>query len=247
MADSYLSFGTYDHDPASCQFQIEKFPVIGGTGRIEHIRHRWTILFWLQATNVDDLTAEIEYLEAAYLPGGGDLKFMLGPGDESAHTLLTADCLNGTVVHPIQWLGTSPRGSGVEYWRRRSGRIVVEGDVDPADQDSDIVYWSETIERLGDGTPQNVWVESLTGTVEPQQTVTNTRCVTIQRGVALGRTTRPAANTPIWGSPYYQARSAGLGAESARNVFRNASRNYGHRWRYEFHSAAPLVGGPTEF
>lgn len=244
---AFIQYGSYNHAPGEAMFHIEIAAVIGKTGRIEFHRHRWTITGWIAVSSPSDASTKIAALEAAYLSGGQNLKFKLDGSTDSAHVLLTADCLNGTEVRPLQWLGISPQGSKTQYLRKRNYRIVVTGDIDPEDQDSDIVYWTETIHRLGTGGTNYEWPESIAGSVASQQTNAFTRCMTIQEGFALGRTDYPDPAAALWGSPYLKPRPTGSSPISPRDVFRNAQRNYGRRWKYHYESDTPLVGGPTEF
>lgn len=249
MADSFLQYGSYDHLPASCQFTINKAAVFGQTGEVEFYRHIWDIRGFVQGANESAITAAIDAIEAAYETHGVDLKFMLASGSPSSHVLTSSECLDGTQVKRFAWLGNTVRGSGVEYVLKRSFAAQVMGDVDPGYHSTDYVFWTETVQRIGDGTANHTWIESLAGAPQAQQTNAYTRCVTIQTGYCIGRTGYPDVAgdaPPIWGAPYYRARESAIGYTTPKQLGVNANRNYGANWRYVFHSATPLVGSPTE-
>lgn len=227
-------------------FTIEKPRIFGRTGRVEFVRNRWIVQGHLKAANASALSTLIAALEAAMV-NGGNLAFMLDGSTPSEHTLDDADTLNGVNIRQFQWLGTSARGSGVEYVLRRSFRIIFEGDVDPADQDTDIVHWTETIMRMGDTPAHNVWMESFNGAAEYQTVITYPKHVTLQIGMAIGRTGYPAVATPLWTSPYYISKLARVGTIHPSYIGVNEFRNYGKTWKYHFESDTGLAGGPTLF
>jgi hypothetical protein len=247
MAASFLKAGSYEHANASTMFRIARQFVRGPTGRLEFIRHNWFIRGFLDDTTVSGLTAKIQALEAAYAVGGFDIVFMLGAGSESHHKLETADCLNGTVVKSFNWEGQTARGSGVEYVFRRSFSIVVSGDEDPGGQDSDIVFWTESVQRFCDGTAHNVWLESLLGAPEYQTTVLQPKHITLQSGRAIGRTDYPAEADLLWAPPYYISKPGNVGHTHPSYIGLNDMRNFGTNWRYTYESDVALVGDPTLF
>lgn len=249
MADSFLQYGSYEHAPASCQFTIRKFAVYGQTGQIEFYRNIWDIRGFVQGVDASAISGEISAIEAAYETNNVDLTFNLSSGNPSSHVLTSSQCLDGTNVKNFQWLGNTVRGSGVEYVFRRSFSAQVIGDIDPGYQSSDYVYWTETVQRIGDGTSNYEWIESLAGAAQSQLTNAYTRCVTVQMGRCIRRSTYPnvtAHAPPIWSSPYYRPRESTVGYTTPTSLGVNDDRNFGANWRYVFHSAAPLVGDPTE-
>ena len=248
MADSFLRFGSYDHAPGSVQFTVRKLPIIGRTQQTEMIRNIWDIQGWIEAASPSAFTTAIEAVEAQYLDGtsGDDLKFMLDGATESAHTLVDTETIGGVEVVNFAWLGTSARGSGVEYVKKRSFAARIQGDTDPGYQTTPYVAWIETVTRLGDGGANYEWIESLAGAPQSQKTNDYTRCVTVQTGSAIGRLAIPAAPSPLWALPYYRSRESTIGQSTPSLIGGNEDRNYTRTWRYIFHSNVPLVGGPTE-
>jgi hypothetical protein len=246
MSASYLQYNGYAHAVGSTMFTIQRRTLYGRTGRRKLIDHDWSIRGFVQGTDPVDILTPIDAVEAAYVPGG-DLTFYTSSGTPSHHTLTNAACLSGTQLRSFAWLGATQRGSGVEHVYRRSFAARIGGLIDPGGQDSSTEFWTETVQRIGDGSALNVWQESLAGTPIAQTVMAHPKHVTIQQGTAIGLTTWPNPNAPIWGAPYYISRLASVSRTTPTYVGVNGQRFYATHWRYEFHSDAVLTGDPTVF
>lgn len=236
-----LTIGSVTLDDNSAWFEIHREGLRGGTGRINKVRHLWTINGRVNGADSSEVDTKVTELESAVVDGI-DISFSLG----STMSLTSADCFQGTHIKSFSWLkGTdNVRGSGAEGVLRRSFRLVVFGDI-LTSVDTDITQWSETFTQIGNGGPRVIPVGSLLGDIQAQQLQAKTPFTLLQSGFALGLTTHPDAPAAAYfGVPgvHYDPASMTAAKSDPKEWGINKNTQYGVRWGYRCWSISPLIG-----
>lgn len=101
-----------------------------------------------------------------------------------------------------------------------------------------VVEYSEVITRVGTGKPRNTMQETLADPPQRVQLVRQTKCLTNQKGVAVGYLGKPKVAAPLWPSELQ---------EDIRSVTEYTASGYENslhkvEWDYRYESKAPLKG-----
>lgn len=146
--------------------------------------------------SANEVNARIVELDNVYQYDYGDVEFLMPDGSRSAHSFNSNDLYNlsgNRIVHR-SWDNILPS----EYANTRSFTVVIEALFQ--ENYSEILYFSETTERIGDGGP--VWrlYNSWTNTPIKEQIFSNSKVYHIQRGTIIGLNTWPLTPSPYWPS-----------------------------------------------
>lgn len=255
---TFFSYNGYTHDENACWFEIDRYGIVGPTGRIIKTRNIWTIHGRVNSSASPGAPssaaiASVNSKVAAWenkLKDGGDVIFSLG----DSMKLLDADCVEGTHLKSFSWLPgyDGVRGSGAEGVLRRTFKLVVYGDIAVTNTDTDIMEWQETISYTGTGLAKVVPVGSLAGTVQAQVLQQYTPYWITQSGHAVGLTNYPYAPTPIFQGfttgVYYTPDGVSTSKMTPRKYGKNKNLEFPIRWNYRAWSS---FGGssfnPTNF
>lgn len=238
----YLSYGAYDFPPDATSFTIVNNPVIGQTGRQNYVDVTWYIDGRVNGNNTSEVVSAVNALEAALIPGQ-NLVFSI------THQLLSANCLQGTIIKNFQWLRGRDNvyGSGAELVLRRTFRLAIFGRVLQT-ADIDYISYSESVRGIGTGGPVIKPVRSLTGAVQAQQTTAITEFWSRQSGTAVGASTYPTASTPIWqgvSGVVYPPEQSWIEYDSPRILGINGNSQFVTRWSYGAWAPFAMVANPV--
>lgn len=240
-----LSYGEYEHVDNSVWFTVLKNTVRSA----RQIPIKQTVQFIIYGSVRGETTADVETaitgLETAYAVQGGDLIFKDNDGNNTPHTILNADTVNGVQPGAVRWLsGIQGYGSGTQLINRRDFQIVVSADIDFAlSGDQNLESYSETVMLIGTGGTDFSIVSSFTGAPIRQDRITYTPYRAVQRGSAIGYLSVPTPPTPIW--PTALKPMSVVNSIGTPKFYGAAQRHFPVSWSYEFESATALVGGPT--
>jgi hypothetical protein len=239
-----FAYGAYLHPDNECWFSLDKRVLRGKTGRRTSVRERWTITGVKKAATTAALTTELLVLEAAYSRDLQNLILLQSDGTPSRHGLFNSETLNGVQVKAFDYLPGNPGvwGSGTEYVRRRTFRIVIEGE--RLDLEENVVSYNETVQQIGNGGQKFIMVGSLIGPVQKQILQEHTPFMAIQSGSAVGFLDYPIPPPPLFATSLHNERQRGaVGSPIQYSRLRNS--NYRVTWYYPSESAAALIGGPV--
>lgn len=237
-----LSYNGRAFAPDSVWFTITKRAIIGGTGRRNFVHEQWNINGRVSGANTAAVQGEMASLESS-LNDGGDLVFSL------YHSLLSADCVEGTHVREFAWLPgyDAVRGSGAELVLRRTFRLVIDGKK-IAPSDLDLIAYHEAFRGVGTGGPIILPVHAMTGEVQAQQTVRATEFWSTQSGYAVGLLSNPPAATALWQATdgvYYKPLAVSGTLDTPMHYGRNVNTAFRTSWSYTCWSRVPLIGSPS--
>jgi len=227
-----LKYASYTHANNECEVVIAREPMRNNRGVIVAWVERWDVRGFLQAATQAAVTTALVALEAAYAVDGGNLVLYLNDGTtESAHKITSASTIGGTrVTRPISY----PQGRGAEYTTWRSYDLTVEG-VLPIASGTTILSYQAGIQRAGGG-PRFVYLQTLTGLPQYQQTAQSTPYRLVQTGGSRGYTTYPTADSPLYPANEHQDQRQVSQSTGGDGQFTT----YETTWQYVFESASPL-------
>lgn len=238
-------YGSYRHALNECAVSVEnnaKFsPDLVYLGNVI----RWTINGQIFADTPALLTPLGLALVQAYSIQAQDAAIFLDDGTTlSLYTLANAGSLGG--VRVIQ--GPSfPYSEDAVYTTFLPYTIVLEAEYPAIGAQSLILQWQETVTLMGGG-PRWVLQETLNGPPIRQQVVEQTKYTANQSGSAVGYLRYPNAALPIWPQACHfdhipvvkvTPRTVGNGSGIANTEFPIF-------WNYDYESADPLAGQPTQ-
>jgi len=238
----YLKYGTYTHDANEGAISITRPVKTNERGNTESVIERWEIDGTLQAASVAALTTAILALEAAYATDGNNVVLLDSDGvTETAHKITSANTTSGVrVVERPHY----PVGTGGEYTTYRNYKIVLEAETQVAasgGQSNALVRYQETITFTGGG-PKFGFMQTLQGRPQIQTLAEATPFRAVQSGSAIGKSSYPSPNTPVWPDAEQ---------EEQRNISRKSPErsgqyfvNYEISWQYYFSSTSGFSGLP---
>ena len=229
-----LKWGSHTHDNNEVWFDLKKHPIYTEIGTRIGWTELWTITGVLIGDDHDDLITKMAALEAAYAVNRENLVFYHDDGTTpTGHGVNDADTIGGTRVTDFAWLATRQD----ELVLRRSYQIIVQADL--YDTEDEILYWHETIQRIGDGLEIKKWLWTLTGPPVEQTVQQLSTFKYIQSGRAIGKTGYPLAATPLWPANLHQEEST-VAVETP--TYRDGDTTmYPIHWHYVFEGAALLT------
>ena len=234
----YLKYGDYTHGFGETAIAISAEAILDQNGLSFERRERWDVGGELQAASQADLTTAILALQAAYSSHGKDLRLLLADGStDSAHKLLTAQCVGGTMVRVPP---SFPQGTHGQYSTFRSYNLAVEGIVRFGVPQS-LRQWDETIEFQGTGGPRMVVHEIRNGPPIVEIVSQATPIAAVQSGTAVGYDGYPAFPAPIWPDmlDHPNVAKARIEPQPVGTGASRALRNWTIRWLYPYIFAAP--------
>lgn len=222
-------YGTYEHQDNTIQIATVRKAVFGRTNLRTHYAIQMMIRGVLRQPdgNVEELTAKLQALEAAYAVD--DQSFILYDNNNEAtvHQIDKDQTLNGVRVVSFRYVP----GARAEYFNRRSYEIILQAEI--LDPESQLVHWQESIALLAPGTTDFVIQESLASTALYQQTAAFTKMAIRQSGSAIG-----LESYPTFPDPYYpgfmKPRPFLQQSETPLNWGLHAHTHYPIRWSYHF-------------
>lgn len=244
MAKLKLKYGTYEHSEGEVSAQIVRQAVLGQVGYRTHRRERWTVTGVLIAASQSALQTEMDSLKAAYDQDGRDLTFLFDDDTETHHKIVNSDTLNGVRIRMFQWLDGLPGqwGAHTEYTLMRSFRFMAEAEI--LDQEeSDLFYWNEVIEQIGNGGPDFAVQENLTGIPIRQETKNFTAGRAVQRGTAMGFTSYPSLPAVLFPG-LLKPHSARPSYETPKQFGRQRHTLYPIHWNYQYLAPTAIPSGP---
>lgn len=235
-----LKYGSYTHQPNSVMLDIVRRGMSSRMGRMFGVKETWNIKGVLMASSASALSTLVDQLQAAYSQNGYDIEFSITGG--IVHKLLNSDCIGGVQVVQFLWLGSGPRGSGVEGLFRRTYQIVVEG-MKRVGASNLVLEYQDQIRYIGTGGTRVLRVESLAGDPQPQNVCLYTTSRAIQSGYAVGLTTWPTPAAPKWhGYGRYDRYMQSFGTPRFIGSGSSSHMLYPVTWRYEYEAEIPFVG-----
>lgn len=190
----YVSYsgGTYQHATNEAALSITRDATRDEAGRITGFIERWTIQGELQGANASALTTSMGTLATVYSSTITGIALYQDGGTITDHVMLAADTVTGIqVVNPPHY----PDGTRDQYVLRRNYVIVLEAEY--ATATTNIISFTESIRRIGNGGPRIVAIPTLNGDVRFQQTLAATPVKIVQSGSAVGRFATPTPPAPL--------------------------------------------------
>jgi hypothetical protein len=238
-----LSYNGYAFAQDECTVSIDRQRVYGESGAaIDHDLERWTI----EGEIIDNtatpatLIAAWRRMEAAFATDGGDLKLTYNTGT-IAHELRSANTYNGVrIIQPPHY----PRGDGQEFFNSRTYRIVIEAEVKPTGDQTEILYFEESLTIEGGGREIAI-VPVFRGPVKIQTLYQQTEQLAMQEGVIVGRTRYPAVPPPIFpGLEWRRRRRVRKTSPEVSNLRPLTYRTFRIEYGYTFLSPGTIDGEP---
>jgi len=229
----YLKYGSYQHADNEAAVRMSKRPLLSDSGTRIGFTETWSIRGILQADTTSALVTATASLDAAYAVNGYDLVLYDGSGN-AVRSLISSSTMGGVVITQGP---DYPEGEGAEWANKRVYEITAEAEVLTSGV-SNLVSYSETLSFSGGG-PLRVYLTTLRGLPQLQETARYTPYVVRQSGNAVGLFARPAPADPLF--PGALIRSPEI-TEQTPEFKAGQYKNFGISWSYEFQSASPLVG-----
>lgn len=248
----YLQYRGYLHGFCECGVKIDIGRIYGVNRVPIALSQRWVITGRLVGDSVADMTTKIAALEAAYSVNHGDLYLLNADMSQSAHKIISAQTLTGTMVESLSY----PNENDI-YSTHRNYVIVITTETDAASQagggggspsgPGQIVSFRESISFRGTGGPRVAVREQRRGPPVRQQVSQSTPIYATQRGQSIGLYGYPAASQPMW--PQYEQEAdrqidydepeVSAGAGSGQQ-----NRQFATRWSYSFIASQRINGKP---
>jgi hypothetical protein len=237
-----LAYGSYLHDLAECTVQIGREALTDQAGRHYGDRHRWTVSGFLVADTQAALTTAIEALTRAYQKDFQPVQLQLPDGTVSAHHLPAVSKIGGTKVIS----GPSFNDGGrAEYTTFRTYEIVLEHEAElPTTPRNLVIAWAETLSFAGGG-PRDLFLQPLNGVPQKQRVADATPWKVTQQGSAVGLLAYPVPAPPLW--PAAEHRDQRVITNKHPKRVGSKFSEFEVTWGYQFESAAPLNGLPTQW
>lgn len=224
-----FKYGSYAHADNEVTVGFTKRAAYTDRGA-KHIERRTMLISGkLHGDDVDDLTTNIQAMEAAYVDGRNAILYQSDGSTETAHQLINSSALGGVrVVRPPSF---SDPIQG-EYTTWRTFQIELEADYLAL---TGLLAFEETVTRQGTGGPRYAYLECVEGEPEKQQVSEKTVSMLVQTGRAVGVTTYPEPPGPLFaGDEDGVERTVSL--RSPLNVL-GFSTDWGIEWTYRFRRA----------
>jgi hypothetical protein len=234
-----LKYGAYAHDAGEVSIVISKRANESETGVRISFTETWTITGRLHGTDINDLTAKIILLAAAYSINGYDLGLYQSDGTTlTSHVMLSSQARGGVRIMSFGF----PEGDGAEYTTYRTFSITAEAEFPVGN--AGIIAYQETLTLIGGG-PKFVFLQTLAGPPQRQQVAQATPYRATQQGSSTGDVAYPTENPPLF--PADEHRDRRSIARVTPTIRLRTFTNYTVTWSYEFESASPLIGAPATF
>lgn len=238
----HVRYGSYAHaeGEVALSYDIEAMRTEAGTVYAQ--MHRYQLNGALVADSESAMDAAYAALAAAYYDGR-DLALVYTAGGDTSLLLESANCNGGTKVTRPPSL---PEMRGAAYSAYLPYSITVEGEQPVTSRSTDLLSYSETIQRSGGG-PRYELRETLNSYPIKQQTRQQTIYRMVQSGSAVGLYSYPTPPPPIFPSAMLEAPTIVLVSPKRRGGTLN-SRSYTEwavQWSYTFASASPLGATPN--
>lgn len=189
------------------------------------------------SVGANDLDDTVKAVKAAYADGA-DFRILLPDGSQSAHSLLSGQCLGGTrIVNPPSFPDFSA-AAGVTYLRFTA---TVEGEVIASNPATSLLSFEESLSFTGGG-PLTGFIEVLNGPPIEQTLRQQTVYRATQTGSAVGYGSYPAPAAPLW--PANEIVPSRRITPRSPKRKGNTYTEFPVSWSYEFHSASALSGTP---
>jgi hypothetical protein len=217
-------------------------PLRGESGTIYAHAHRYQLQGALVADSESAMDAAYAALAAAYYDGR-DLALVFTAGGDTTLLLETASCNGGTKVTRGPSL---PEMRNAAYTAYLPYAITVEGEIEATGRNTDLLSFTETIQRSGGG-PRYAMRETLNSLPIRQQVRRSTIYRVTQSGTAVGLYSYPQVPPPLFPAALLEAPVVTLVSPKRRGGAIN-SRTYTEfavQWSYSYESAGPMAGSPT--
>ena len=238
----HVRYGSYAHAEGEVALSYDIEPLRTEAGTIYAQMHRYQLQGALVADSESAMDAVYAALVAAYYDGR-DLALVYTAGGDTSLLLESSACNGGTkVVRPP----SLPEMRNAAYTAYLPYSITVEGEKAVTSRDTDLISFSETIQRSGGG-PRYELRETLNSFPIKQQTRQQTIYRMTQSGTAVGLYSYPTPPGPIFPSALLEAPTVTLVSPKRRGGTLNA-RGYTEwavQWSYSFASASPLGATPN--
>ena len=239
----YVQIGTYAHAAAEAGVVFTAEQIRSPRGDPYVLRKRLTVSGLLIPTaGEDNMTTAIEALEAAYVDqpkGTGDCGLYQTDGTATPHMLDNGSSLDGIKVVQRQF----PNAEEV-YSVNRQFSVTLEADY-PLGWPR-LLAFSETIQLIGAGGPNKVFVRLVQGVPDYQETSTNTETRATQSGFSVATYPYPSFALPAWpDDEQTSARNISYSSPVKRDGYFT---EYTTRWSYQFVGNIPffqLPGSPN--
>lgn len=246
----YFKIGTYQHDdntvtPASFIYRPLRTP----RGKRHATRVELHVIGELLADPTlatslekqDDLTTKMLAMEAAYHDDYQDLGFYRDDDDVTS-LFLDTNASNSLTGNNLDYLNWTP-GDGTEYCSRKSFRAGWSNVF--LDDYSDIIFYQDTIKRIGTAGPIKSWRLNVFGPATPRQHTQFSTQKLIHVGRCFRITTFPSPPSPLaFGANYLEhlTEIQHIGPNDWGQVG-GAYTHYGVTWKYfyEFPFHNPLA------
>lgn len=229
----------YTHDDQEVRLSVSKRTNFDNQGRALSITERWNIDGFLQADTSTAIMTKIDELTRAYGFHGGDLEFFFSDGTTlTSHVLKSNDTLDGIRIIDLNF----PFQHGAQLTTFEPYQIVAEADRMVATDPNTVIRFSETVEVLGQGQPTIVFLPTLVGPWQKQQTTQTSTTRARQSGSATGLFGYPPAPPALYpgdliGRPSIRRRSPRM---------RNGKLSeYTVNWNYQYEANGTLAGIPN--
>lgn len=218
--------------------RVEKGGILGPRGTFLGSRERWLVQGKVRADSQAALKTKVDDRKTLFSPANydRDVEFFFNNGSSSSGDKLVASgSANGVVISPVVW--GEPQFSPMTEWvAYRTYSFTIEAEY-PLNSNT-IISYVETVELIGDGSPDYVVLEFLTEVPVAQFTKATTKVAFRQWGRAVGLLDYPTYPIPV-GTPKPHG-GIRLGKQAALQVGRKVSRGFGITWSY-------YGEGPTAF
>lgn len=190
-----FTYGSYDHGHSGVGLRVEYQGIFDTFKRRMGDRIRFSGVGVLRATDVDQLTAKINALMAAYELDYQDAKLYDNDNNLTAHVLLNADTWTGIkVVQPPTFIN-GPWSGQPEYANQRTFTFMLQAETRTG---FGLAAWKERLLIKGTGAPKWKYSGQIQGDPQYQILQANTSFWYIQEGRAVGHDNYVAPPGPLF-------------------------------------------------
>jgi hypothetical protein len=216
-------------------------PILDSRGYRIRNKVRLDVTGRLRAATYSALQTRIDELKAMLENDNVDSGLVDASDNPGSHFITSSSTLYGTRVVDKKF----PESSGAENTTWRGFSFAVEAEIASVDSSSDgLMFFFESVSLLGDGSSDEVLVESIDAVPEEQTLVDFTIVRAVQEGRALGNIAYPNFPSQLFGSGFRGKRSRREKGSPER--IGTSLRNYPISWSYFYEfSSDPGLPNPN--
>lgn len=234
MICSYAGFNFDDHEAAVTYFGAQR--LYSPRDSLMVVRKRCVIQGEIIAAGQRAISIRLNQILEAFALDGGKFQLYTTAGETTPVTLGESGSISGCRV--VDGPTVFTQEGKAHYTNGLPFQITLEADY--LASNTGLIFYEETITRIGQGRPRSVVVELDNGLPVEQTVSSNTPIVVVQRGTAVGLLSYPVPNIPLLPINTMRGPEDDQISESAPRRSRFADLEYPVSWLYRFTLTSPV-------